>query len=1089
MNTTTDFEEFEKLNAQIDVWIDEEEYQRVENKLTHDVDLSQCFKDQYCTNGEETDRAWNVALGKRVPTLTIDGNHVEEPWSKLFFTKAIRSKIQEKGTDCYFRRFDQLVSYLERSLPDYSNNEMDAKLAIFYLLELSAASFSYESLGFAERARRILNEEIKDESFKWFYELLSRYNIGVAYFHVARYQESVLEFNYLIFEISRTRKIAHGNDKDAKAKIDFFDSHHGDKFLHLPSVIYRADIQLKLQLAYHALKTLQLCDDDLIKKENRYKKYKADLIKIQAYQFMGELQISGDILQRLWKNLFNQDQEFPYIMHGKITHARAFDKQDSAIPINQNLKGRLLSLAVDQHLNCLRRQRGLLSNDGDRAENTRYLKEFGERSLIAYFKSVEFEDYDRNGYWEQIAEYLDWLASTTTEKTIEADGKLREEVGRIAHFFTDEISGERLSEFILQIPNEESSGHKSKKKTESTVAGRRVCSVCGFKGIKLARLKPDHYDGFRDRMVKVFKKPVRLGIDISHEKKEEFVNRLIRLERENRNDLRIRDLLLRYESQDVLKDLPPQSHKGVEDCWRGIDPDKRASFGLLPCAKGEDCDSGRACLVKGDGCSTQAHYSNLVGFLPQEHYQNVMEQWDESFVRHLKSPSKHDNQDPGLYFLGLRRWNSSSPAKGYSVGGGYLIYHLDKEESVDLGIAIDPGFDFIRNLFHMGFSLNYIDIVLISHAHIDHIRDLESIITLLFELSKREGLYRKVHIILSLAVYKRLKYIIESPDLRLHIEPYIIDINREIEANYFERLPSKETSFSFNHYVQNEANRLKPIINEKGKYYLRIRPTQAYHDDHSGYSDSFGFLLNLRLPFARRKFTKFSIGYTGDTKWVYPKIPDPIEMRANHKSRSITDVIDKSKYKKCDVLIVHLGSILKKNKENKEYTFEEYDQCINKSHTNCEDLIRNHGHPYLIGLLRTLSGLYESPRQDKLLVLVSEFGEEMRGKIRVDLIKRLRNVYGDKMDLLPVDVGINLQLKTIGKKLENPSRSNMKIWCVQCNRFVPLEEAEFEHYGVDEAIYCVCKTCSNGTPLDVLQSRLRQIQEVGYELHTARRTT
>ena len=64
------------------------------------------------------------------------------------------------------------------------------------------------------------------------------------------------------------------------------------------------------------------------------------------------------------------------------------------------------------------------------------------------------------------------------------------------------------------------------------------------------------------------------------------------------------------------------------------------------------------------------------------------------------------------------------------------------------------------------------------------------------------------------------------------------------------------------------------------------------------------------------------------------------------------------------------------------------------------------------------------------------------------------------------------------------SQSKQMVWCVQCGDFVSIKEAKFEPYGIDEALYCVCKTCKKATPLNVLQDRLRQLYEVGRELRT-----
>ena len=179
-----DISNLEQRNAQIDVWIDEEEYKQVQDQFINQVeDLGKCFEPIFCTSVEDADDKWQKVLTSTTPQpVTLkDGSTIDEDWSRLFYAKLLRSKIQEKGTDCYFRRLDQVVAYLERHIPDpYKNdkNGESAKLAVHYLLELSAASLTYESMGYAERARRLLkeNKNLKDkdnEYFCWFYELLA----------------------------------------------------------------------------------------------------------------------------------------------------------------------------------------------------------------------------------------------------------------------------------------------------------------------------------------------------------------------------------------------------------------------------------------------------------------------------------------------------------------------------------------------------------------------------------------------------------------------------------------------------------------------------------------------------------------------------------------------------------------------------------------------------------------------------------------------------------------------------------------------------------------------------------------------------
>lgn len=73
----------------------------------------------------------------------------------------------------------------------------------------------------------------------------------------------------------------------------------------------------------------------------------------------------------------------------------------------------------------------------------------------------------------------------------------------------------------------------------------------------------------------------------------------------------------------------------------------------------------------------------------------------------------------------LKGMSSSTPAMlnslydttAFSGGGFYLRYN-------GLGIAIDPGYYFVHNLHHYGYSILDIDIVIITHEHIDHNNDV-----------------------------------------------------------------------------------------------------------------------------------------------------------------------------------------------------------------------------------------------------------------------------------------------------------------------------------------------------------------------------
>ena len=1079
-----DFEKLERLNAWIDVWIDEEEYQKVIDTLPVSGELKvseenlascveTCFNDPNCTNTKPAKKEWRKALDENaiLPIRKVrgvelrEGVEIDECWSRLFFAKLFRARVQEKGTDCYLSRLDEVVRYLENHLPPLvSSKPKMMKMAVLYLLELSAASRLYEGLGFAERARRVIEdhpEVFGKDHFGWFYDLLAKYNIGVAHFHNGQYRKAVLEFNWIIRQVNQE-----------ESKKGFFDKQLDKKVLLLPAILFRANIQLKLQLAFHALDTL----DKHFRKfqgTSEYKDCRAKLITAEAYQQLGDL-------RKGFKHLNKASQALPL---GKPLGKRldcVMPTRDQGWP---DLRGRLTDLLIENHTDYL-----LLEGEDSKQlalklaflvqkhdektpiaeyedaikEAKPYLDNLKNAFQDSYCKIVEHNDEQRKGYYQQLAKYLAWLANAANPK-LTATPNTKPIVRIMRNLYDNQRKGKK--EGILV---EEKDDGKAAR-----------CPRCARIGIDLQRLQAPHYDWFTEHMLKFFRERKDLRKD-----KAKFVKRLINLERESGEDLRIRDLELRYKLEDKLwEPIPcPITEPCGELCWQPAADDDPSGFaGLLHCFDKKYGHKEVAPLLVG-----------------HEHYEHVIDQWDKRFLRQLESRSYHKSRGTGLYFSGLQRWNSSSPAQGRSVGGGYLLYHT-KNGHVDLGIAIDPGFDFVRNLFHVGFSLRDIDIVVISHAHIDHIRDFESMIILLQEVSKRgkskQG--RRLHVILSLGAYRRLEHIIEDPTFRYFIEPYIIDIGKEIHPSYFEDLLDN-SGFCFQRIpcgsvdsegTPEESHRpsclhrpmdyqaVPPPEESNTETYpcVNIRPTRAYHDDHSGYSDSFGFLIEVRLSW--KDDDKVVFGYTGDTKWVYPELQDPVaEEEHPGQGRIIRDIVGQYD---CDIVLAHLGSLIEKNDQD-EWSFEYYSK-----QKNCERLVQTKNHPYLIGLLRLLSGLCRRSEENECkkipLILLSEFGEELRGGIRVDLVERLRRTYGSKLAFLPVDVGMDVQLSPphIGK---GETKATQRVWCVQCEQYVPINDAEFERYGVDEALYCVCKTCRKATPLNVLQDRLRQIYEVGYEL-------
>jgi tetratricopeptide (TPR) repeat protein len=93
----------------------------------------------------------------------------------------------------------------------------------------------------------------------------------------------------------------------------------------------------------------------------------------------------------------------------------------------------------------------------------------------------------------------------------------------------------------------------------------------------------------------------------------------------------------------------------------------------------------------------------------------------------------------------LRDWNSFSPilhqelrgrggpGPDERLGGGYFLAWKEH------GIVIDPGVDFVTQLYRKGLSIADVDTVIITHCHLDHIRDVESLVDLNYRYNRSRG--------------------------------------------------------------------------------------------------------------------------------------------------------------------------------------------------------------------------------------------------------------------------------------------------------------------------------------------------------------
>ncbi len=443
-----------------------------------------------------------------------------------------------------------------------------------------------------------------------------------------------------------------------------------------------------------------------------------------------------------------------------------------------------------------------------------------------------------------------------------------------------------------------------------------------------------------------------------------------------------------------------------------------------------------------------------------------MERNTGEFVKNVVGTSKiHNGKKEKLKgrLSVLRRWNSFTPALSSPVnqskGGGYFLHFSYKEES--LGIVIDPGYDFLENFFSQGFKIGDIDVVLVSHAHPDHTDNLGSILSLFYEMNGRLGKYYHN----KKAVNKKTLTLILSPGVFEHYGR-IIKPSEEVLKDIIvvHAKEGEETEIIFKHpFKENE------------KIIVEIQAFGTSHKDLSQFQS-----LGFRIIAKENGTNATVIGYTGDAKWDKDKWP-----------QYLTD---------CDIVCVHLGSIVnilgdgdfcntfcvdyvkndndnkcKKLNECKKSGFEN----VNVTKAMTVQQIRKENHLYLAGLASFFD--FMSSNNDRLKVgIVSEFGEELKNGIRIDLYKKFDACLSKEMKNLkcfPGDIGLQVDVFT------------GDVYCHCCGRFVERNGIEPIAYGKEEAICFVCEECNGVLSSYQIGEKLKNFCENGRTLESIVKST
>jgi tetratricopeptide (TPR) repeat protein len=334
------------------------------------------------------------------------------------------------------------------------------------------------------------------------------------------------------------------------------------------------------------------------------------------------------------------------------------------------------------------------------------------------------------------------------------------------------------------------------------------------------------------------------------------------------------------------------------------------------------------------------------------------------------------------YLLVLRRWNSYTPIVAdnfhMSKGGGYFL-------KVDnIGIVIDPGFNFIDNFRSAGRLFHEIDAVLVSHAHNDHTADLESILTLLDQYNReiKDSAAPNKEDTIRREIAERQK-VEEDKIPKEEIDRVFLSSERRkiidfyMTASVFKKYGGLFDLFSKNDYClhiiePNDEKQLGPGV--------KVNFISAKHEDIISDRNSVGLYIQYK--------DNLVLIYTGDTGW-------------NNDIEQQYKEIKKLFPRKYRLLLAHMGGV----KKEEEYFLDLKEKAFYPNHLG------------RLGLVRINEAL--KPH----ICIISEFGEELR-----EWRQKIADIYQDSFDnkilFVPGDIGLEFNLKN--RKIMAITRINIE---------------------------------------------------------------
>jgi len=409
---------------------------------------------------------------------------------------------------------------------------------------------------------------------------------------------------------------------------------------------------------------------------------------------------------------------------------------------------------------------------------------------------------------------------------------------------------------------------------------------------------------------------------------------------------------------------------------------------------------------------------------------------------------------PNIEFISLRRWNSFSPNLGSlaadTVGGGYLLRVWN--ETYYLGIAIDPGYNFLENLFNEGLTIADVDLVAVTHAHPDHTDSITNLLTLVRESKKRvlSNPKNTIRFAMSAGVLERYQNFLQAE----------IEFIPEVVMLSWASAPGNAASQSKLAILASPIPGMKDRLSfdfrdvaAEGERLAYIEAIRAYHEDFTR-KDSIGF--KITIPKSDREHRKkLVVGILGDSRY-HPEL---------HKG--LWD---------CDVVVLHLGAMLDVSSyrgATEALSRTGWDQlchlhgtdhrdCPKRNRERCAQKalhrLLEQNHLYWTGAVKLVCDLLRArkTKDPAPLVVLSEFGEELRGGLRADLARRLEGQFRKRRrkvpfpGVIPADVGLRIDV------------AEKTVRCAVCERYRRWEGMDaIAVRPADEGLFFVCRECQN----------------------------